>query len=142
MGKGARIKVKVTVDTRGLRELRKHPEQVLTALDAPLHRATRRILDISSFLVPRGGAPDDPLNLSDTGFLDGPLHNLERMSTTWTCGYSHPAAGAIHQGFHWGEALLPPPDFLRRATKGVRAELKKPVGKALMQALSTLTPKG
>ncbi|MBM7117637.1 hypothetical protein I3V78_29235 [Archangium primigenium] len=134
--------MKVEVDKRLLLLLRDNPEVALKAMDTPLHAATRRILDISLFLVPRGGAPDDPVDLADTAFLSGPLHNPEKKSTTWTCGYAHPAAGAIHQGFHWGAALLAPPDFLRRATKGVRAELKKPVGKALMGAIASLTPKG
>ena len=137
-----RIKVTVRLDTRALKLLRDNPEKVLKALDAPLRRTARRILDISSFLVPRGGAPDDPVDLADTGFLDGPLHNLERKSTTWTCGWAHPAAGAIHQGFHWGEALKPPPEFLRRATRGQSSQLKKAVGAALMQAIASLTPKG
>ncbi|EPX62547.1 hypothetical protein D187_008735 [Cystobacter fuscus DSM 2262] len=131
--------MKVTVDTAALRQLRDDAPQVLRALDHPLRDAARRILDISLFLVPRGGAPGDPLNLADTAFLDGPFFNPERKSSTWTCGYAHPAAGAIHQGFHWGDALKPPPDFLRRATKGISRQLKKAVGHVLMREIARLT---
>ncbi|WP_232536956.1 hypothetical protein [Cystobacter fuscus] len=127
------------VDVRPLRLLRDNAQQVLRALDHPLRDAARLILDISLFFVPRGGAPGDPLNLADTAFLDGPFFNPERKSSTWTCGYAHPAAGAIHQGFHWGDALKPPPDFLRRATKGISRQLKKGVGTVLMQEIAKLT---
>jgi hypothetical protein len=143
MARAKRIRVQVKVNARALRELREHPEVVLRHLDEPVRRAARRILDISTFLVPRGGAPNDPLDLADTGFVSGPLFRFERerLSVTWTCGWAHPAAGAIHEGFHFGQKLLPPPHFLRRAVKGMSAALKKPVGGALMQALAAL-PKG
>ncbi|WNG57389.1 hypothetical protein F0U59_23445 [Archangium gephyra] len=136
-----RIRVKVTVDLEPLRKLRDNYAQVLRALDAPLRDAARRVLDVSSFLVPRGGAPGDPVNLADTGFRDGPLLNHRRKSTTWTCGYAHPAAGAIHEGFHWGEQTRPPPHFLKRATRGISRQLKKQVGQALMQQIARFCPK-
>ena len=136
-----RTRVKVKLDLTPLRALRANYEAVLRELDLPLRDAARQTLDTSAFLVPRGGAPDDPLNLSDTGFLDGPHLNRERKSTTWTCGYSHPAAGAIHQGFHWGAKTRVPPDFLRRATRGVAAKLRKGMGPVLMRAIAKFTSK-
>lgn len=130
--------VKVEVRLGPLRDLRRHAPEVLRALDMPLMAATNRWLDQSLFLVPRGGAPEDPTDLADTAFKSGPLHNLEApLSSTWTAGYAHHAAGAIHEGWHWGiEHFVPPPRFLARAKRGVRAMARKSVGKALMEWLA------
>lgn len=147
MGRGLRIKASVAVDTTALRQLRSEAEGVLRDLDAPVRDAARRVLDISTLFVPRGGDGDpldlDHTDLADTGFLSGPVHNLsKRLSTTFTCGYAHPQAGPIHEGFHWGEQLFnPPPHFLRRAAKrGVRPLLVKGVKGALWASLKKRFP--
>lgn len=130
-------KVKVAVELGALLRLRDRPEQVLRALDRPVLDGARRALDNSAFLVPRGGAPDDPLNLADTGFVLGPVYNLgPPLSTTWFSGYSHPASGAIHAGFHFGAQTREAPDFMRRAMRGVRPLVRKGVSKAVMTSIS------
>jgi hypothetical protein len=130
-------KAKVEVDLGGLLKLRQHPEQVLRGLDRPCLDGVRRALDTSAFLVPRGGAPDDPLNLADTGFVLGPSVNLGApLSTTWFSGYSHPAAGAIEAGFHFGAKTRTAPDFMRRAMRGVRALVRKGVAKQVILSIS------
>lgn len=130
-------KVKVAVDLAGLYRLRDNPEPVLRGLDRPVLDGARRALDNSAFLVPRGGAPDDPLNLADTGFVLGPDVNLGKpLSTTWFSGYSHPAAGAIHAGFHFGAQTRKAPDFMRRAMRGVRPLVRKGVARQVMLSIS------
>lgn len=133
-----RSTVKVEVRMGALREIRRHAPEVLRALDLPLRDGVNRWLDQSLFIVPRGGAPGDPTNLADTAFKSGPLYNLESpLSSTWTAGYAHPAAGAIHEGWHWGiEGFVPPPRFLARAKRGVRPLVRKGVGKTLMEWLA------
>lgn len=145
MGRGGtRIRVKVEVDTSDLRKLRAHAEDVLRDLDRPVLDAAQRVADQAAFLVPRGGAPEDPVNLADTSFVSGPEHNLsKRLSTTFTTGYEHPAAGPTHEGFHWGEQTQnPPPHWLRKAAKrGVRSLLKKGVRAQIMKSLAKYFPK-
>lgn len=130
-------KTKVAVELGALLWLRDRHQEVLRALDLPVLGGARRALDASAFLVPQGGAPDDPLNLADTGFVLGPVVNLgPPLSTTWFSGYSHPAAGAIHAGFHFGAKTRTAPDFMRRAMRGVRPLVRKGVSKAVMTSIS------
>ena len=133
----------MTVDTSALRALRSRAQEVLRDLDRPVLDAAQRVADQAAFSVPRGGAPDDPLNLADTAFVSLPEHNLSpRLSTTTTVGYAHPAAGPIHEGFHWGvQTQTPPPHWLRKAAKrGVRALLRKGVSAQLMKSLTKYFP--
>lgn len=126
------------VDVGALRQLRQNPQQALRAMDVPAMGAARRALDVSMFLVPVGPDGSDG-HLRDTGFLSGPAYNLgPQLSTTWTAGYEHPAAGAIHQGFHWGEQTQPPPNFLRTAFRGTRGRLRKDVARAVREYLTTI----
>ena len=99
-------------------------------------------MDQAAFLVPRGGAPDDPQDLADTAFVGMPEHNRERASTFVIAGYRHPQAGAIHAGWHWGvQTKHPPPEWLRRAFKrGVRARLKKDCAAQLQRSLARFLP--
>ncbi|MCY1080298.1 hypothetical protein [Archangium lansingense] len=123
--------------------LRSQAELVLRDLDRPVINAAQRGLDQAQFLVPRGGAPDDPLNLAETSFVSLPHHNLsKRLSTTATAGYEHPQAGPIHEGWHWGvQTKTPPPHWLRRAFKrGVRSLLIKGVSTQLMKSLAKFFP--
>ena len=130
-------KAKVELSLVGIQALREHPEEVLRGLDRPVLDGARRALDNSAFLVPRGGAPDDPVDLASTGFVSGPDVNLgPPLSTTWFAGYSHPAAGAIHAGFHWGEKTRAAPDFMRKAMKGVKPLVRKGVARQLMLSIS------
>ena len=131
------------MDTTALRALRSNAVQVLRRLDRAVLDAAQRVADQAAFSVPRGGAPDDPLNLADTAFVSLPQHNLSaRLSTTTTVGYEHPQAGPIHEGFHWGvQTQTPPPQWLRRAAKsGIRPLLVKGVKRELARALSKLFP--
>jgi hypothetical protein len=142
--------VKVKIDVRKLVQLRQRPEAALRALDAPLRDVARRTLDFSQFLVPRQapgerlptseGPPQPPL--ADTGFIDGPEPNLtHRLSTTWTAGYAHEAAGPIHEGFHWGEQIFnPPPHFLKKAFRKSRGSARKGVAQALAAYLAKHFP--
>ncbi|HEX5750023.1 MAG TPA: hypothetical protein VFZ09_27585 [Archangium sp.] len=132
----------VEVNVLALKRLRSQPERVLSDLDRPVLDAAQRGMDQAQFLVPRGGAPDDPLNLADTSFVSVPHHNLGApLSTTVTTGYDHPEAGSIHAGWHWGHLLIPP-EWLRRAfKKGVRPLLIKGVSSQLMKSLAKLFPK-
>jgi hypothetical protein len=136
----ARGRVRVEVDLRALKALRSAPEKVLRGLDMPCRDEVRRTLDIASFLVPVG-SPDDSSNLAGSTFLEGPIYNLgPPLSTTWLSGYEHPAAGAIHEGFHWGYQAVPPPHWLRRSFKGARGRARKAVAAALMQQLRLFFP--
>jgi hypothetical protein len=143
--------VKVEVNVKALLQLRQRPQEVLRALDVPLHATVRRALDFSQFLVPRQdpaerrtssseGPPTPPL--ADTGFISGPEYNLtQRLSVTWTAGYEHPAAGPIHEGFHWGtQTINPPPHFLKKAFRKTRSSARKGVGQALAQYLAKHFP--
>jgi hypothetical protein len=130
----------VEVDLRALRRLREHPEEVLRALDVPCRDEARRTLDIASFLVPVGN-PEDESNLAGTTFITGATYNLGvQLSTTWLAGFEHPAAGAIHEGFHWGAQTQPPPHWLKRAFKGAGGRTRKGVAKALMVGLRRFFP--
>lgn len=136
----ARGRVKVEVDLRDLKRLLSKPEEVLRALDVPIQAEARRTLDVASFLVPRGDPTDDS-NLAGTGFLSGPIYNPDVWSTTFLAGFSHPAAGAIHEGFHWGEETVHPrPRWMRHAIKGARGRSRKAVAATLMQSLRRFFP--
>ncbi len=125
------------MDLRALHRLRQQPQVVLRDLDHPLRDAARRALDISLFLVPTESG-----GLRNSAFLDGPLLNLgTQLSTTWTAGYMHPAAGPIHEGFHWGEQTQPPPHFLRTAFRGTRGRVRKAVAAQLASTLARLFPR-
>lgn len=132
--------VQVKVDFRQLHALQRQPEMVLRALDGAVRDGARRTLDLSSFLVPRGD-PSDDSNLAETGFVSGPEHNMERLSTTATAGYEHPAAGAIHEGYHWGlQTQRPPPQFLKQAFRKSRAFARRAIAAQVASTLRRLFP--
>ncbi|PTL79091.1 hypothetical protein [Vitiosangium sp. GDMCC 1.1324] len=136
-----RARVKVEFDDSNLQKLRSRYKDVLRDLDHVVIDVAQNIADRANFSVPRGGAPDDPLNLADTSFVALPHHNPERMSTTATTGYEHPQAGPIHAGWHWGEKTKPPPNWLRNAAKrGARAQLRKGVAAQLPKSLAKFFP--
>ncbi|MFL5344358.1 MAG: hypothetical protein ACJ8AT_06180 [Hyalangium sp.] len=131
------------VDLRDLRRLLSQSQKVLQALDMPCRDEARRTLDFAAFMVPQGpnlaGNGEPPL--SSTAFLAGPLYNMEVLSTTFLAGYSHPAAGAIHEGFHWGEETVHPrPRWMRAAFKGAKGRARKAVAATLAQALRRFFP--
>lgn len=133
--------VKVSVDFSALRALRQQPEKVLRELDMAVVGGARAALDASAFLVPRGD-PSDDSDLAGTGFVSGPHHNLgPPLSTTATAGYDHHAAGAVHEGFHWGiQTQKPPPHFLRKAFRRVRAATRKAIAARVASVLARLFP--
>ncbi|WP_369414279.1 hypothetical protein [Corallococcus soli] len=140
------------LDLRPLLKLRQRAPEVLRELDKPLRATVRHALDLSQFNVPRGDRDveydndglllEDTRPLADTGFIDGPEYRLDRrLSTTWVAGYAHPAAGAIHEGFHWGDQFInPPPHFLKKAFRRSRTVGRKGVKTAIEQALKKLFP--
>lgn len=142
--------VKVKLDMRALLKLRQRAPEVLRELDKAGRATVRQALDLSQFDVPRGDRDveyDKHGNekhatrpLADTGFIDGPEHHLDkRLSTTWVAGYAHHAAGAIHEGFHWGaEIINQPPHFLKKAFRRSRGVGRKAVKASLEQALKKL----
>ena len=77
-----RARVSIKIDLGPLQELRRNRQAVLHRLDEPCRQVTNLVLDQSLFLVPRGGAPDDQLDLADTAFKDGPLYNPGRCQRT------------------------------------------------------------
>ncbi|NVJ05224.1 hypothetical protein HUW63_08235 [Myxococcus sp. AM001] len=145
--------VRVRLDANKIAALRRNAPQVLRKLDRPIHAAMRQTLDFSSFLVPRrdswereeapsaDGPPLPPL--ADTGFVSGPEYNLGRpLSTSWTAGYEHPAAGPIHEGFHWGSDIVnPPPHFLKKAFRRSRGVARKGVAQVLAAYLKQHVPR-
>ncbi|WP_426747262.1 hypothetical protein VZQ01_06830 [Myxococcus faecalis] len=143
--------VKVKVNVTALNRLRQRPEALLRALEEPLRDIAKKALDVSQTLVPRrstderaqyadGDAPPQP-PLADTGFVSGPEFNLSRMSVTMTAGYEHPAAGAIHEGFHWGaEIINPPPHFMRKGFRKSRGRARKGVSRVLTAYLAKHFP--
>jgi hypothetical protein len=131
----SRGKVRVTVDVRALKRLRHNPEKVLRELDHACRDVALHALDTSQFLVPRGD-PTDESNLAETGFLSGPEYNLgPPLSTTWLAGYNHHAAGAIHEGFHWGAQAQPPPHWMKRSFRGASGRARKAVAKSVSEVL-------
>lgn len=57
-------------------------------------------------------------------------------------GFTHPQAGAIHEGYHWGkQTIKPPPHFLRKAAKASKAALKSAVSASLANTISRLFPR-
>ncbi|MBZ4336427.1 hypothetical protein [Corallococcus sp. AS-1-12] len=128
--------LRVRIDVLKLERLRRSPSEVLRALDGPCRDIARLALDYSLFLVPveEGG-------LRDSAFLSGPLHNLERLSTTWTAGYAHPAAGPIHEGWHWGSQVFQsPPHFLRKSFRRARGTGRRRVASVLKDFLAQRFP--
>ncbi|NPC47543.1 hypothetical protein D7X99_20820 [Corallococcus sp. AB032C] len=129
--------VRVKVDVLKLERLRRSPAEVLRTLDTPCRDIARLALDYSLFLVPVGEG-----HLRDSAFLSGPLHNLsQRLSTTWTAGYSHSSAGPIHEGWHWGAQLFnPPPHFLRKSFRRARGSARRRVAAVLKDFLAQRFP--
>jgi hypothetical protein len=134
--------LKVTLDTKLLDALRKVEGQVLDDL-APLTREhSSTVLQGSRLLVPVGQHDTDGKPpLSSTGFVDGPVVNRERASVSSTAGYAHEAAGAIHEGFHWGAQRFDKPvHFLRKPARKGRAAFRKAVAAQILASLSRLFP--
>lgn len=134
--------LKVALNTKLLDALRKVEGQVLDDL-APLTREqAASILEASRLLVPVGKEDTDgrpPLNT--TGFVDGPAVNSAKGSVSSTAGYDHPAAGAIHEGFHWGiKRIDKPTQFLRKPARKGRATFRKAVAARILATLSRLFP--
>ncbi|RJS19560.1 hypothetical protein DRW03_21245 [Corallococcus sp. H22C18031201] len=131
--------VRVKFDVANLQRLRSRPQEVLRALDMPLRATVRQALDYSMFMVPRGD-PSDESNLAGTGFISGPHYNMgPQLSGSWTAGYSHEAAGAIHEGFHWGAQIInPPPHFLKKAFRRSRAYGRKGIATTLEATLARI----
>ncbi|AEI66943.1 hypothetical protein [Corallococcus macrosporus] len=145
--------VRVQLKASALARLRQRPKEVLQALDFPLRDSMRRTLDLATFLVPRRGpderaetrtsreGPPEP-PLADTGFVSGPEHNMQRLSVSWTAGFEHPAAGPVHEGFHWGDQIIrPPPHFLKKAFRRSRSIARKGVAQVLTKFLQKQFPR-
>lgn len=144
--------VRVKLDLGPLLKLRQHPEPVLRKMGDACYATVRHALDLSQFDVPRGDSSveyDDDMNekaetrpLADTGFVDGPEYHMDRrLSVTWVAGYAHHAAGAIHEGVHWGrDTVNPEPHFLKMAFRRSRGVGRKTVKSALAQALKEMFP--
>ena len=80
--------------------------------------------------------------VKETAFLQGPEYNLgPPLSTTWLAGYNHHAAGAIHEGFHWGvQTETPPPHWMKRSFRGARGRARKAVALSVSEALRRFFP--
>jgi len=67
---------------------------------------------------------------------------MDTLSVVFFAGYSHHAAGAIHEGFHWGDQIKAAPDFMTRAFKGAqaRSRARKAVKESLAATLRRLFP--
>jgi len=134
--------LKVALDFRLLDRLRKVEGEVLDDL-APLTREqASTTLQASRLLVPVGESDTDGKPpLSTTGFVDGPVVNGEKKSVSSTAGYEHEAAGAIHEGFHWGAQRFDKPvHFLRKPARKWRAKFRKAVAAQILATLSRLFP--
>ncbi|WP_246137335.1 hypothetical protein [Myxococcus llanfairpwllgwyngyllgogerychwyrndrobwllllantysiliogogogochensis] len=135
-----------------LKRLLENPVPLLRDLDMPCRDAAQTSFLISSFLVPRqseaerwayyDGETEPAPALADTGFVSGPEVNLVRyISTTWAAGYEHPAAGAIHEGFHWDEQTInPPPHFLKKGFRKARGAARKGVARVVKAYLAKHFP--
>lgn len=135
--------LKVTLDFKLIDALRKAEGEVLDDL-APLtldHASS--VLQASRLLVPVGKHDTDGRPpLSTTGFVDGPLVSGEKKSVSSTAGYAHDAAGAIHEGFHWGaQRTDKPTHFLRKPARKGRAKFRKAVAAQILATLSRLFPR-
>ncbi|QSQ17235.1 hypothetical protein [Myxococcus landrumensis] len=142
--------VKVKVDVFALHRLQQNPVPVLRALDMPCRDTVRTAITYSQFLVPRqepwerytDASKDVEDALADTAFISGPEFNLSRhLSTTWTAGYEHERAGAIHEGFHYGPQIFkPPPHFLRKSFRRARSVARKGVARVIKTYLAKTFP--
>src|SRR5688572_13735983 len=134
--------IRVQLDYALLRRLRKVESAALADLGPVVRNHAGLTVALSQALVPVGEKDTDGRPpLSSTDFLDGPVINRGRGSVSATGGYAHPAAGPIHEGFHWGQKLFDaPPHFLRKPAKALRRECRKAVAKQIKQTLARLFP--
>ncbi|NTX17717.1 hypothetical protein HUA76_43850 [Myxococcus sp. CA056] len=134
--------LKVALDFRLLDKLRKVERPVLDDLAPLAHAHASTVLQASRALVPVGKRDTDGKPpLSTSGFVDGPAVNGEKSSVSATAGYEHEAAGAIHEGFHWGaQRFAEPVHFLRKPARKGRAKFRKAVAAQILATLSRLFP--
>ncbi|MCP3105534.1 hypothetical protein LZ198_42490 [Myxococcus sp. K15C18031901] len=134
--------LKVALDFRLLDKLRKVERPVLDALAPLVHAHASTVLQASRALVPVGERDTDGKPpLSTSGFVDGPEVNAQKASVSATAGYAHDAAGAIHEGVHWGEKRFAAPvHFLRKPARKGRARFRKAVAAQILSTLSRLFP--
>ncbi|RJS14615.1 hypothetical protein DRW03_34630 [Corallococcus sp. H22C18031201] len=134
--------IKVALDFRLLDKLRKVEKPLLSDLAPLTHAHASSVLQASRPLVPVGKQDTDGKPpLSTTGFVAGPVTHNEKKSVSTTAGYAHHAAGAIHEGFHWGEQRFKTPvHFLRKPARKGRAKFRKAVAAQILATLSRLFP--
>ncbi|QSQ17181.1 hypothetical protein [Myxococcus landrumensis] len=134
--------LKVALDFRLLDKLRTVAGPVLDDLAPLVREHASSVLQASRALVPVGQRDTDgkpPLNTS--GFVDGPEVNADKASVSATAGYAHDAAGAIHEGFHWGAKRYEAPiHYLRKPARKGRAKFRKAVAAQILATLSRLFP--
>lgn len=114
--------------------LRKVRDEVAKDMRGVVVTEAAAILAQSAVLVPR-----DTGALAASAFVDGAQVNKEKHSVSATCGYEHPQAGAIHEGFHWGKKVKEPPHFLRKPVKARKSAFRKIVAVHLFDSIKRHT---
>lgn len=123
------IKVKYSHDL--LRRLHASSDAVLDDLETVTRSHASEALAAAQVTVPR-----DTGGLAQSAFADGPERNSED-SVSATAGYAHPAAGAIHEGVHWGlRPKVAGPHWLRNAARKFRSRFRKAVAAQIPQTLA------
>lgn len=127
------MSVKVRMSPGMLRQLAKASSQVLADL-APVTRAHAQ----STLSVAQARVPRDSGGLAQSAFTDGPEKRTEKSASS-TSGYDHHAAGAIHEGFHFGvKTQRPEPHWLRKAARAARNPFRKACASQVSKTLSRL----
>jgi hypothetical protein len=131
----------VRIDHGLMAKLRKVEGPVLADLLPVCTRQVGATITISQVLVPRGEVDTDGKPaLSTTDFVDAGI-NAAKKSVGATCGYEHPQAGPIHEGWHYGAKVFESPThFLRKAHRSVRGKFRGAVAKQVKATLSRLFP--
>lgn len=135
--------VRVKVDYRQLQQLRSIGEHVLADLQPVCRKHVGFVAQASQALVPVGEHDTDGLPpLKSTVFVDGARINHEKKSVGASAGYAHPAAGAIHAGWHWGAKIFESPsEFLAKPFRAVKNQFRPAVAKQLRATLGKHFPK-
>ena len=124
--------VKVKLDARTLRNLRKASPEVLRDV-APIVRSHAQV----TLAAAQTSVPRESGGLAQSAFVDGPQRNEGHESVSATAGYAHHAAGAIHEGFHFGvKNIRPEPHWLRKAARKARRAFTKAVAAQIPQTLA------
>lgn len=132
--------IKVRLKPELINQLRKAEGPVLAALTPLTRKHAGMTLEVARILAPEGEEDTDGKPpLKSTTFIDGPRVNDRKLSVSTTAGFDHPAAGAIHEGWHWGDQVFKQPThFMKKAHRNTRRSFAPAVRAAVKKTLKSL----